>query len=261
MPTALVTGASQGIGEAFARQLAGRGYDLVLVARNRDAMEAMASDLRGRGRSVDVMAADLTDRPELRRVEQRIEDPGKPAIDILVNNAGFGTTGTFHELPLDEEDREVRLNVLAVMRLSHAALPRMVERRGGGIINVSSIAGFSPAPMTATYCATKAFVTSFSLSLHEEYRTKGVTVLAVAPGATRTEWQERAGYDDSRVPDWAWQTADDVAAGALRAFDAKRPLFTSGWTNKVLAASTHLAPRSLLARVAGIVSNQRRAGG
>ena len=256
MPSALVTGASQGIGEAFARRLAERGYDLVLVARNRTAMDSLAGELTERGRTVEVISADLTDRTELRRVEERIEDATKPSIDVLVNNAGFGTTGTFHELPLDEEDREIRLNVLALMRLSHAALTGMSERRAGGVINISSIGGFSPAPRSATYCGTKAFVTSFSLSLHEEYRRSGVTVLCVAPGATRTEWQARAGFDDSNVPPFAWQSADEVAVGSLKAFDAKRALYTSGLPNKVLAVATHFAPRALLARFAGGVTQQ-----
>lgn len=256
MPTALVTGASQGIGEAFARRLAERGHDVVLVARNRDALQNLAAELRAMGREIEVVPADLTDRTELRAVEERMATASPTPIDILVNNAGFGTTGRFHELPVEEEDREIRLNVLALMRLSHAALPGMVERRSGGIINVSSIAGFQPAPGNATYTGTKAFVTTFSLSLHEEYRSYGVRVLAVAPGATRTEWQARAGFNDSNIPSFAWQTADEVAVGALKAFDARRGLFTSGLQNKALAAATHLVPRSLLARVAGVVSNQ-----
>ncbi|HVM06857.1 MAG TPA: SDR family oxidoreductase [Acidimicrobiales bacterium] len=255
MPTALVTGASQGIGESFARSLVERGYDLVLVARNADALQKLAGEIRAHGREAEVIPADLTDLTELRMVEERLADTGRP-VDLLVNNAGFGTTGLFHELPLDEEDREIRLNVLALVRLTHAILPQLVERRSGGIINVSSIAGFQPAPGNATYCGTKAFVTQFSLALHEEYRSKGVRVLCVAPGATRTEWQARAGYRDSNIPSFAWQSADEVVEGSLRAFDAKRGIFTSGLPNKALAAVTHLVPRSLLARAAGMVSSQ-----
>jgi uncharacterized protein len=255
MPTALVTGASQGIGEAFARQLADRGYDIVLVARNEDSLIRVAEQVKAKARHAEVLVADLTDPADTSRVEERLADASRP-VDILVNNAGFGTTGTFHELPLAEEDREIKLNVLALMRLSHVALTGMVERGTGGVINISSIAGFQPAPGNATYTGTKAFVTTFSLSLHEEYRTKGVTVLAVAPGATRTEWQARAGFNATRLPDFAWQSADEVVAGSLKAFDAKRALFTSGPINKVLAGATHLAPRALLARVAGLISGQ-----
>lgn len=251
MTTALVTGASQGIGAAFARRLAARGHDLVLVARNADAMHALAGELESGGRSVEVLPADLTDTAQLAQVEARLADDSSSAVDLLVNNAGFGTTGTFHDLGVDRLTDEITLNVTALMRLSHAALPGMVARKGGGIINISSIAGFQPTPRTSTYGATKAFVTSFSIALHAEYRSQGVNVLCVAPGATRTEWQERAGFDESSIPSFAWQTADEVAAGSLRAFDSKRALFTSGLPNKVLAAGTHLAPRSLVARIAG----------
>jgi uncharacterized protein len=204
----------------------------------------------------EVLVADLTDRPDMHRVEDRLQSTSAPPIDLLVNNAGFGTTGVFHEMTVDEEDREIRLNVLAVMRLSHAALAGMVERGKGGIINVSSIAGFQPAPGNATYSGTKSFVTTFSLSLHEEYRTKGITVLCVCPGPTRTEWQDRASYDKSRIPSFAWQSPEEVVTGSLRALQQKRPLYVSGWQSKLLAAGTHLAPRSLLARIAGVLSGQ-----
>ena len=255
MPTALVTGASSGIGEAYARELAARGYDLVLVARSTDKLHQLRDEF-GEKVAIEVLPADLTDRPEMHHVEERLAATTPSPIDLLVNNAGFGTTGRFDELSLEQEDREIRLNVLAVMRLSHAVLPGMVKRGKGGIINVSSIAGFQPAPGNATYCGTKAFVTTFSLSLHEEYRSKGITVLCVAPGPTRTEWQANAAYDASVYPAFVWQDADDVVQGSLNALDHKRPLYVSGWPNKLVAGATHLAPRSLLARVAGMVSRQ-----
>lgn len=253
MPTALVTGASQGIGEAFARRLAERGHDLVLVARNADALRALATELETNGRAVEVLPADLTDAEELATVEARIAagGAGEQPIDVLVNNAGFGTTGRFHELAVDRLSDEISLNVTALMRLAHAALPSMVERRTGSIVNISSIAGFQPTPNTATYGATKAFVTSFSVALHAEYRARGVKVLCVAPGATRTEWQARAGFDEGSVPSFAWQSADEVAVGSLRALDAGRALFTSGLPNKFIAAGSHLAPRSVIARIVG----------
>ena len=187
MPTALVTGASSGIGEAYARLLAAKGHDLVVVARNEEKLRSLEKELRV---SVEVLPADLADAGELALVEKRAAE----GVDLLVNNAGFGTTGRFHELPLDKEDEEIRLNVTAVMRLSHAALPSMLAKGSGGIINVSSIAGFQPAPGNATYCGTKAFVTSFTQALAEEVRGTGVRVQVVAPGATKTEWQMRANY-------------------------------------------------------------------
>lgn len=252
-PTALVTGASSGIGDAFARVLAMRSYDLVVVARDTERLEKLAADI-GLAH-VEVLTADLTDAAGLARVEARLRDDDRP-IELLVNNAGFGTTGRFHELDVDGEEREIALNVTALVRLSHAALQGMAARGRGGIVNVSSIAGFQPTPGTATYGGTKAFVTSFSQALHEEYRSRGIDVLCVAPGATRTEWQQRAGYRDDHLPAAAWQTPEQVATCALDALKGRRALVVSGLPNKVLAASTHLAPRVLVRKIAARVSSQ-----
>ena len=252
-PTALVTGASSGIGDAFARQLASRGHDLVVVARDEERLGKLAADLSGA--DVEIIAADLTDEAQLAAVEDRLRDAARP-IDVLVNNAGFGTTGRFHELPVGEEDREIRLNVLALMRLSHAALGGMVERRKGGIVNIASIASFAPSPGNATYGGTKAFVSSFSQALHEEYRALGVDVLCVCPGATRTEFHGRASYSTTHLPGAAWQTADEVADASLKALAARRAYLVPGLQNKALAVSTHLAPRGLVRKIAARVSNQ-----
>ena len=250
--TALVTGASSGIGDAFARLLAKKGYDLVVVARDRERLEKLAADLPV---DVEVLAADLSDPQQRALVEARLRDAAKP-IDVLVNNAGFGTTGRFHELDVERETEEIELNVVALMRLAHAALEGMVRRKRGGIVNVSSIAGFQPTPGTATYGGTKAFVTSFSEALHEELRGTGVTVTCLAPGATRTQFQTTAEYGTSHVPDFMWQTAEEVAASALASLERKQALVVTGWPNKLLAAATHLAPRALVRRVAAQVSNQ-----
>jgi short-subunit dehydrogenase len=142
------------------------------------------------------------------------------------------------------------------VRLTHAALPGMVERKHGGVINVSSVAGFQPTPGTATYGGTKAFVTSFSEALHEELKGTGVTVTCLAPGATRTNFQATANYGTSHLPDLAWQTAEEVAAAAIDGLDHHRALVVPGWLNKTLAASTHLAPRALVRRIASAVSHQ-----
>ena len=257
--TALVTGASSGIGDAFARLLAKKGYDLVVVARDQERLEKLAADLPV---DVEVIVADLADADQRAKVEARLRDGdagasgGPKPIDVLVNNAGFGTTGRFHQLDVERETREIELNVVALMRLTHAALEGMVGRRRGGIVNVSSIAGFQPTPGTATYGGTKAFVTSFSEALHEELRGTGVTVTCLAPGATRTNFQTTAEYGTSHVPDFMWQTAEEVAAEAIAALERNHALVVTGWPNKLLAAATHLAPRALVRRIAAQVSNQ-----
>ena len=202
---ALVTGASGGIGEAFARQLARAGTHLVLVARSTDKLEAMAEELRAQGPvHVDVLAADLGDADQLADVEERLASVDQP-IDLLINNAGYGFNDKFGEIPVEDEDAEIRVNVLALMRLCHAAARRMPATGGGGILNVSSVAAFQPAPESANYSATKAYVTSFSQSLHDELKGRGVTVTVLHPGLTRTEFQSRGGYEIG-LPDMFWQS-------------------------------------------------------
>src|SRR4051794_11527186 len=180
-PCALVTGPTAGIGLEFARQLAGRGHDLVLVARNVERLDEVASDLRASyGVGVEVLAADLTDRADLAQVEARLADPDKP-VDLLVNNAGFGLKGRFLDNGVEQEQAMLDVLVTAVMRLSHAALGPMVERGQGGVINVSSVAAFLPR---GTYGAAKAWVNGFSEWAANEYRPKGVTVMSLCPGFT-----------------------------------------------------------------------------
>jgi hypothetical protein len=251
--TALVTGASAGIGAAFAAQLAARGNDLVLVARDGARLERLAADLHAQHRiAAEVLVADLTDPAALARVEDRLGDPVRP-IDILVNNAGFGTNGALHELDRDTETREIGLNVVALVRLTHAALGPMVARGSGGVLNVSSIAGMQPTPRNATYGATKAFVTSFTQSVHEELRGTGVRVTVVCPGFTRTEFQVNAGIDSSKVPGFLWQSAEEVAVGALDAFEHNRAVFVPGTLNRVTAGIVGVLPDALTRRVAGMV--------
>ena len=252
MPTALVTGASIGIGRRFATALSDRGYDIVAVARNADQLKELAAEVTT---NVEVLPADLTEPGELAEVEARLRRGDKP-IDLVVNNAGFGNTGRFTELDLDTEESQIRLNVVALVRLSHAALPVMQQRKTGGIINVSSIASFQPAPGNAVYGATKAFVTSFSLALREEVQRDGVKVLVVCPGATRTEWQARAGYQQSSIPAFAWQEPEQVVSSALKAYDRGAAMCTPGLPNKALAFGTQLIPRPIAGRLAGLVSKQ-----
>ena len=251
---ALVTGASAGIGEAFARALAASRHDLVLVARRRDRLEALAKELAERHRvETSVDAADLAEESELARLAAAVaSDPP----DLLVNNAGFGTFGRFAELEPERELEEIRLNVLALARLTRAALPGMLARGRGAIVNVSSLAGESSGPFNATYAATKAFVTSFSESLHEELRGTGVVVQALLPGFTRTEFQEVAGVDPGIVPPFAWMSAERVVRTSLAALERGDAVCIPGAGNRLLGGLTALAPRGVTRRVLGTL--QRR---
>lgn len=234
--TALVTGASSGIGESFARLLAGRGTDLVIVARRAELLDGLARDLVERYRvAVEVVAADLTDPAQRAEVEGRlIADP----VELLVNNAGYGAFGAFAEQPLGDQLAQIELNVTALVRLTHAALPGMVERGRGGVLNVASMSGFAPSPGSATYGATKAYVASFSESLHSEVADKGVHVTALCPGFTRTE-------DD--VPSTLlWLRRDDVARAGLDAVAAGRALCIPGMQYKAAFPALRLVPRPLL---------------
>lgn len=247
-PVALITGASSGIGLEYARQLAARRLDLVVVARDRERLEALAADLRAaHGVSVDVMPADLTDDTQRRVVEQRL----RAGVDLLVNNAGFGNHGSFADLDIEAEEAEVRLNVLTVVRLTHAALQPMLDRDKGSVINVSSVAGLVPGLPNATYGASKAFVTAFTESLHEQLRGTGVRVLALCPGYTHTEFHARAGIDTSSTREVLWLSAEDVVRTSLRDLAAGRAVSVPGPLYKAAAVLSRLAPRALTRRAAG----------
>nr|MDQ3757596.1 SDR family NAD(P)-dependent oxidoreductase [Actinomycetota bacterium] len=202
-----------------------------------------------------VLSADLTLPEQLAAVEARLEDPSRP-IDLLVNNAGFGNNGPFTGHERDILDREIRLNVLALTRLAHAALPSMVARGRGGVINVASVAGFQPTPGTAVYGATKAFVISLSEALHEEVRGSGVNVLVLCPGYTKTEFQARNNYQPRNLPSFAWDTPEAVAEDALRALERGQAMCVPGPFNKALAGSVHLLPRAAVRRVALLVTER-----
>ncbi len=252
-PVALVTGASSGIGEAFARILAERGNDLVLVARDQARLEALAKELEtAHGAHAEVLRADLTDPAQLARVEARCHDQDAP-IEILVNNAGFGTFGAFHTLDVDGEMREIQLNVGALVRLTHAAAVEMTARGRGGILNISSLAGFQPGPMNATYGATKAFVTSFTEAVHEELTGTGVAVTVLCPGFTRTGFQETANAPAESVPGFMWQQADEVARAGLDALAKNHASELPGVVNKTLGTFSQMAPNALSRRLSGKV--------
>jgi short-subunit dehydrogenase len=253
-PVALVTGASAGIGEEFARQLAARGNDLVLVARDRARLEALAKEVSdAHGAHAEVLPADLTNGEQLAVVEERARN-----VDMLINNAGYGTFGNFYELDLSVETRQVHLNVLALMRLTHAAARGMAARGRGAILNVSSLAGFQPGPMNATYGATEAFIISFTEAVHEEMKGTGVSVSVLCPGFTHTEFQERANAPASDVPGFMWQNAPEVAQAGLDGVAKNKAIIIPGGLNKVLGTFSNMTPHAVTRRLGAAVL--KRAG-
>lgn len=254
---ALVTGASSGIGEAFARRLGASGTHLVLVARTVERLESLAAELRSRaGVEVEVLAADLAAPAALAAVEHRVAQVDRP-VDLLVNNAGYGVNAPFVDIPVDDEEAEIRVNVVALVRLSHAAARRMPATGGGAILNVSSVAGFQPSPTSANYSATKAYVTSFSQSLHDELAGDGVTVTVLCPGLTRTRFQERGGYEVG-LPDLVWQSADEVARAGLEACARGDAVEVPGWHNKALVSTVRILPLAVQRALAGQVTRRLR---
>ncbi len=216
--TALLTGASTGIGAIYADRLAKRGYDLVLVARNRDRLSALARRLESEtGRSVEALAADLDDPSDLARVERRLRDD--PRITFLLNNAGVGATAPLLQADIEKMDAMIRLNVGALTRLTYAAVPGLVERGGGTIVNIASIVAVSPETLNGVYGGTKAYVLALSQSLHHELGGRGVRVQAVLPGATATEFWDVAGLPVHHLPGEIVMRADDLVDAALAGLD------------------------------------------
>ncbi len=255
MKTTLITGASGGIGEVFARKLAARGHNLLLVARSGEKLAALAAELaRAHNVTAEHFAADLAEREAPARLFAETERRGLE-VDTLVNNAGFGSVGEFHRLELDNELRMIDLNVRALVDLTHRYLAPMRARRRGAIVNVASTAAFQPVPFMATYAATKAFVLSFSMALWEENRAAGVKVLALCPGSTDTNFFKVAGTDTP--PRKITQTPEEVVETALAALDRGKSHVVSGWGNFLMAESSRLAPRRLVTRIAGKILRQR----
>jgi uncharacterized protein len=242
MTTSLVTGATAGIGAAFARRLATDGHDLVLVARDEKRLTASAADLRERhGAEVEVLPADLATDEGIASVEARLRRPDAP-VDVLVNNAGFGNKGTFLEAPMADELRMLRLHCEAVLRLTAAAAEGMRERGRGFVINVASVAAFMPR---GTYSASKAWVVRFTESTAIELAGSGVRFLALCPGFVRTEFHDRAGMKAENVPSWAWLDADKVVAAALRDLARGRTVSVPDPRYKVAAALARHIPSNL----------------
>ena len=239
--TALVTGATAGIGLTFAHRLAGRGHDLVLVARDTERLDAVAAELRtAYGVEVEVLPADLTDREQLARVEDRLRDASRP-VRLLVNNAGFGLKGRFLDNDVEAEQGMVDVLVTAVLRLSHAALGGMAARGDGGVINVSSVAAFLPR---GTYAAAKAWVNSFSEWAAAEYRPAGVRVMVLCPGFTKTEFHQR--MDVKRGTGFLWLEPDFLVDRALADFDRGRVMSIPGAQYRIIVGATRLIPSRAL---------------
>lgn len=261
MTTALITGATSGIGAAFARELARKGHDLVLVARTRDELEAEAAALREQhGVHVEIIAADLSDRAQLELVAERLRKPQDDVdeqggthvgVDLLVNNAGFGLRESFLDDDLDAEERAVDVMIRAVLVLSHAAGRTMRTRGRGAIINVSSVAGFMSG---GTYSAAKAWVTTFSESLAHELEPHGVVVTALCPGLTRTDFHRRAEMDPPELPGALWLDADKLVHDCLADVRRHRVVSVPGASYKVITAMLDVMPRGLVRAASHLVS-------
>ena len=244
--TALITGASSGIGEQFARQLAARGYDLILVARRKDRLEKLAGELPT---TTHVITNDLgSDAADLKKDVNKLGVD----VDLLINNAGFGLRGRFLDLDPERNAEMVRVNCEAVVILTHAFLPAMIERGRGGVITVASTAGMQPLPYEATYSASKAFALNFTEALHEELRGTGVKMLAVNPGPVPTEWQQVAGYEEvggEMMPGKI--EADQVVREALRSYDGGKRSMVPGRFFRNFMRVNNVTPRGIRVRIAG----------
>ena len=249
---ALVTGASSGIGAAIARELAGRGHGLVLVARRRDRLEALAAELSAEhGIRAEALGCDLAKATSRQRLPARIEALGLE-ISVLVNNAGFATGGPFHESDPQRELQQVRVLVEAVVALSSAFLPKMVARGRGAVLNVASTAGMQPMPYSAGYSAAKSYVLSFSEALHHELRGAGVTVTALAPGPVSTEFWDVAGWEvaggqsfERAVPRPAWVTAEQAARAGVNGLAAGNRVVVPGLPIRAAMLASQYLPHAV----------------
>jgi len=245
---ALITGASAGLGVEFARQLSKRGHRLVLAARRKDRLDALAKEL-GNARAV---AIDLSKANAAAKLMADLEAAGEQ-VEILVNNAGFGLIGRFAELDPKRERQMIDLNVGSLTDLCRAVAPGMIKRKSGAILNVASTAAFQPGPKMAVYFATKAFVLSFTEALHEELKPHGVKVTCLCPGPTRTEFGEVAGFGGNGAFDKVAMEAGEVVEAGLKGMDRNRAVIVPGLVNKIGAISTRFAPRSVVRKIAGAI--------
>lgn len=250
--TALVTGASSGIGAELARELARRGHGVVLVARRAERLADLAAELAGRGVRAEALSVDLADRAARAALPDRVAELGL-TVEILVNNAGLSTVGPVAAADPEAEMNLIEVDVVAVVDLCSRFVPAMVERRRGGVLNVASTAAFQPLPGQASYGGAKAFVLSYTRSLGGELRGTGVIATALCPGPVRTEFAETAGFDpeeaESSLPSFMWETAEAVARCGIDGLDKGRSVAIPGTANRVGAAFANVAPKSLLVPV------------
>jgi short-subunit dehydrogenase len=258
MNTTLITGASSGIGEVFARKLAAQGHNLLLVARSEDKLINLCNELgRSQSTHAQYVAMDLSERDAPAQLFAETQ-ARELEIDFLINNAGFGSMGDFSTLDLDHEMNMIDLNVRSLVELTHRFLVPMRERKRGSIINVASTAGFQPVPFMTTYAATKAFVLSFSEALAEENRPFGIKIMALCPGVTDTNFFDAAKIQ--RPPARISQTPEAVVETALRALARGKSSVISGWTNFIMVQSERLTPRSVVTRIAGTMMRKTVGG-
>lgn len=249
---ALITGASSGIGAAFARKLASLGYNLILVARREAKLVQLATQLQQQFNiQAQALVADLSQSVAVERIERLIAE--LPTLELLVNNAGFGVPGKFAEIPLDKTMAMIDVHVVASTRLTHAALPAMIARGKGAIINVASIGGFIPRPQDTVYCATKAYLISFSEALQGELADTGVHVQALCPGFVPTEFLDSPEYEQlhvkNQIPRWLWSPADAVVAESLHTLKRDQVVCIPGFKNRVLVALTRSGLAGVLLKI------------
>jgi short-subunit dehydrogenase len=256
MGIALITGGTAGIGATFARHLAAQGHDIVLVARDRDRLDQMAHELRGMGREVEVLPADLAKRADVAKVVKRLEDAKRP-VDVLVNNAGFGMHRKLSDADPSSHDLAFEVMVRSVRELGAASARAMRARGAGRIINVSSTAGF--VAMSSGYSSIKAWVTNFSESLSNELHGTGVTVMALCPGWVHTEFHDRAGISKSSIPNWLWLDADTLVRIALRDAEKGKVISIPTLRYKVLMGILRHLPRSAVRAISRSISSSRTA--
>lgn len=251
--TALITGASSGLGEFYARHLSAQGYHLILVARRETLLEKLAGELRQKhGVTVEVLAADLAAETGIALVVKHIQDCQN--LTLVINNAGFGSGGVYHQIDIANQLNMIQVHVVATARLTRAALPQMVERRRGGVINVASVAGFASIPTSAMYGSTKAWMIAFSRAIAEELRPTGVRVQALCPGFTHTGFHDTPEYknfDRKVVPGFMWMTSDQVVAISLKALSRDQVVVIPGLINKIMVLALRFPPVAMLARYYG----------